>query len=186
MRADIARPPTSNLNLIAGQTAAVLAITSLSDAGQLSLYNSGGPTHPILDVEGWFDDTSDYTPVTPVRLVDTRGPSSVPYGQDTDVAAVVRGHAPPGSGAAVLSVTAVNPSASGYVPVHAGGTAVPVAVAMLVSSETIASMLRAAMPESARDLIAHSQPVAVSTRTATSAMAMRPAIRKPCPPEWAR
>ena len=60
-----------------------------------------------------------------------------------------------------------------------GGAAVPVAVAMLVSSETIASMLRAAMPESARDLIAHSQPVAVSTRTATSAMAMRPAIRSP-------
>lgn len=139
---DTARPPTSNLNLIAGQTAAVLVVASLSDDGQVTLYNSGGPTHLILDVEGWFTSTKDYIPVTPTRLVDTRGPDTVPYGQDTEIPGAALGNAPPGSGAAVLSVTAVNPSASGYVTVHAGGTAVPTTSSLNTSSSgTVANLV---------------------------------------------
>ncbi len=139
---DTARPPTSNLNLIAGQTAAVLVVASLSDDGQVTLYNSGGPTHLILDVEGWFTSTNDYIPVTPTRLVDTRGPDTVPYGQDTEIPGAALGNAPPGSGAAVLSVTAVNPSASGYVTVHAGGTAVPTTSSLNTSSSgTVANLV---------------------------------------------
>ena len=88
-------------------------------------------------------------------------------------AAAVRG-AGPGVGAEQQDVLRASRTPPG------GGT-VPVAVAMFVSSVTIASMLRAAMPESARDLIAHSQPVAVSTSTATRAMAMRPGDEQPVP-----
>ena len=67
----------------------------------------------------------------------------------------------------------------------AGGGAA-VAVARFESSVTMACTLREMMPESARDLIAHSQPVAVSTMTATRATAIRPAISSPCRPECAR
>jgi hypothetical protein len=137
-----ARPNTSNLNLVAGQTAAVLVIAKVGAGGAVNLYNSGGPTHLLLDVEGWFTGTADYTPVPPTRLVDTRGSTTIPYGQDTQVPATTLTTAPPGSGAAVLSVTAVNPSASGYVTVHAGGTPVPLTSSLNTSSgATVANLV---------------------------------------------
>src|SRR5664279_4662198 len=67
-----------------------------------------------------------------------------------------------------------------------GGGAGAVAVAMFESSVTMDCTLRDRIPESARDLIAHSQPVALSTSTATRAMAIRPAISSPSPAECAR
>src|SRR6478752_9042229 len=51
-----------------------------------------------------------------------------------------------------------------YEPGAGGAT---VAVDRFVSSVTTAEMLRETIPESARDLMAHSQPVAVNTITAT-------------------
>src|SRR6478736_3157042 len=70
-----------------------------------------------------------------------------------------------------------------YEPGAGGAT---VAVERLESSVTMAEICRDTMPESARDLIAHSQPVAVNTSTATSATAIRPAISSRCSAVWVR
>jgi hypothetical protein len=59
-----------------------------------------------------------------------------------------------------------------------------VADATLESSLTMALTLRDRMPESARALIDHSQPVTSRTTTATSATATRPAINSPRGAEW--
>ncbi len=121
------RPATSNLNLAARQTAAVLAVVAVDRAGQINVYNSGGPTHVVLDVVGWFTGTTGYAPVTPTRLMDTRtnlGASRNPGG---DIALWVTSDVsiPPDTGAVVLSVTAVQPTASGYLTVHPFGQPLP-------------------------------------------------------------
>jgi alpha-tubulin suppressor-like RCC1 family protein len=119
------RPATSNLNLIAHQTAAVLVVAKLSSAGQLTLYSNGGPTNVILDVAGWFTGSSDYTSLNPVRLLDSRTTTSTSYGTDYQMQISGRGGVPASAGAVVLSVTATSPTSAGSVTVHAGGTKLP-------------------------------------------------------------
>ena len=120
------RPSSSNLNLVPGQTSAVLVIAQLSATGQLSVYNSGGPTHVVIDVLGWFTSTSDYTPIAPFRLIDTRGsfPHGVPYGGSIPVKAPGFTSVPYDAGAVVVSVTAIKPTTAGYLTVHPSGTPV--------------------------------------------------------------
>ncbi len=120
-----ARPATSNLNLAARQTAAVLVVVQPSASGQISFYNSGGPTHLVVDVLGSFNGDGDYTSVTPTRLFDTRGTDTVEYGAENPVAIGGRAGVPATAGAAVLSVTAVKPVKRGFLTVHPDGTAKP-------------------------------------------------------------
>ena len=120
-----ARPTTSNLNLAAHQTAAVLVVAKLSSAGQLTLYSNGGPTNVILDVAGWFTGSSDYTSLNPVRLLDSRLTTSTAFGTDYQMQVSGLGGVPASAGAVVLSVTATSPTSAGTVTVHAGGTKLP-------------------------------------------------------------
>jgi len=53
------RPATSNLNVVAGETRAVLVLAALGSDGAVRLYNNAGAAHLIVDVVGW------YTGVTP-------------------------------------------------------------------------------------------------------------------------
>ena len=77
------RPTASNLNLVAHQTAAVLVVAKLSSAGQVTLFSSGGPTNVVLDVAGWFTGTTDYTPLNPSRLLDSRSTPSTSFARTT-------------------------------------------------------------------------------------------------------
>jgi outer membrane protein assembly factor BamB len=49
-----ARPLTSNLNYVAGQTVPNLVLVKVGAGGQVSLFNSSGSTHVVADVAGWF------------------------------------------------------------------------------------------------------------------------------------
>jgi hypothetical protein len=117
---------TSNLNVGHVETAAALVVAPLNDTGAVGLYGTG-EWDLLLDVQGWFTGTTDYHPITPTRIFDTRRTGRLGYRVDTPL--LVGGLAglavPSTAGAVVVSVTVVKPTAGGYLTVHPGGTAVP-------------------------------------------------------------
>ena len=85
----------------------------------------------VVDVVGWLPTTSWLTTTAPTRIVDTRSglgapTGKVPSGGRIDVTVAGRGGIPStGAVAAVLSVTAPKPAASGWVAAWAAGTTRP-------------------------------------------------------------
>ena len=125
------RPTVSNLNFTPGQTVPNLVTVKLGAGGRVSIYNVNGSTHALADVVGYYDDATVqggwYNPMTPARLLDTRSGNgaSGALGKGGTIALQVtgRGGVPAVSqvSAVVLNVTAVDPSAGGYVTVWPGG-----------------------------------------------------------------
>ncbi len=112
---DVARPIASNLNFVAGQTVPNLVTVRVAASGVLDFYNHTGTTQLIADVVGYYDDDRStnagrFVPVDPVRLLDTRdanrpfGPGEIRHGGVPNA----------GASAAVLNVTATEPTAPGY------------------------------------------------------------------------
>lgn len=64
-------PDVSNLNFSAGATVANAVVVPLASDGTLCASVFGG-AHLIIDVFGYFPAGAGFTPVTPVRMVDTR------------------------------------------------------------------------------------------------------------------
>ena len=129
------RPTSSNVNFSRDETVANLATVRVDANGNLNLYNgSSGTTELIADVEGYYVAGSagaGYVPVTPKRLLDTRsgiGAAKAPVGKDGQVTLQVAGAGPvPATGvtAVALNVTAVSPTAAGYVTVWPDGSSRP-------------------------------------------------------------
>jgi hypothetical protein len=65
------RPNSSNLNFTSGRTIANAVIAPVSASGTVCIFVSGG-AQLIADVSGYFPNGADYTPLSPVRVVDTR------------------------------------------------------------------------------------------------------------------
>ncbi|MFT3791154.1 MAG: Calx-beta domain-containing protein [Rudaea sp.] len=136
---DNARPTTSNLNFVAGQTIANLVVSKVSADGKVSLFNSAGSTDLIADVMGWFPNGSELTSLQPARLLDNRPTGTTVDGQfqhggplgpqaTLDFTVAGRGGVPAsGVGAVVLNVTVTQPTAPGYVTVWPTGSAQPLA-----------------------------------------------------------
>ncbi|MEU8757911.1 hypothetical protein [Streptomyces sp. NPDC048659] len=122
---------TSNVNFTAGQTIPNLVVVPVSEAGEVRFYNHTGTVDLIADVAGYFtmDATgSAYRPITPTRLMDTRAGLGVPKARvgakstvTLDVAGV-GGIPATGVTAVVMNVTAVAPTAGGFVSVFPDGT----------------------------------------------------------------
>ena len=75
--AGLTPPPTSNLNWEAGQTVANRVIVPLGANGAITLANRTGSADAIVDLDGYFTDAaaagaSLFTPIAPVRVLDTR------------------------------------------------------------------------------------------------------------------
>ena len=68
----VTRPTASSVNVSSGQTVANLVIVPLAEDGTVSLYNRAGSVHVIADVVGYFPTGSDFRPVSPKRILDTR------------------------------------------------------------------------------------------------------------------
>ena len=68
---DGATPPTSNLNMVAGQTVPNLVAVRVGAEGKVTVTNAFGATHVIVDLLGWFPDT-EVTGLRPDRVLDTR------------------------------------------------------------------------------------------------------------------
>lgn len=129
--AGAARPGTSNLNYGTGQTVAAMAIVPVDSSGRFTLFASSA-VQLLVDVEGYFSTVATasggalYTPVTPVRLLDTRrtGPALGP-GVTRQLQVTGVGGIPAGVTAVVVNTTVVAPTAAGYVTDYAANTPRP-------------------------------------------------------------
>lgn len=113
-----AAPPTvSNLNLVAGATAANLVTVKLGDGGRVRFRNAAGNLDLLADLSGYYVDGgggASYTGTTPLRLLDTRtssqGPAIGPGEVRTLSVRGVSSGVPAGASAVALNVTAVGPT----------------------------------------------------------------------------
>ncbi len=134
-----ARPWASNLTFAAGETVASRTIVKLGAGGKVTVYNMAGGADVIVDVAGWFTDSTAggslgvLSPLDPARILDTRdGTGGVagalsPFAV-TDVQVTGRGGVPAsGVRAVILNATVTQPAAAGYLTVYPSGTATPLA-----------------------------------------------------------
>jgi hypothetical protein len=131
-----ARPPTSNLNFVKGQTVSNMVIAAVATNGVVDLYNgSTGTVQLVADVSGYYlsgtpTDAGAYRSVTPSRVLNTlagvgalKGAVAANGTVHLKVAGV--GSVPAGVSAVVLNVAVVSPASAGFITVHRGGTARP-------------------------------------------------------------
>lgn len=134
-------PIASNLNFVTGQVVPNAVTAAVGDGGQVDIYNSTGSTDVVVDVLGWLPTDGQFHPIGPARLLDTRpvGPGiSTVDGQWLGVGAIGSGATlalpvvgrigiPSTAYAVVVNVTAVSPTATGFLTVYGSGVARPTA-----------------------------------------------------------
>ena len=127
------RPATSTLNLAASAIVANLAITPTGADGSVCVFTQQA-ADLVVDIEGYFPANSDYRPVAPQRVLETRAPAPIGYsgaspdaGSTVDVAVAGTAGVLPDAEAVVLNVTGVNAGADGFVTVWACDQARPTA-----------------------------------------------------------
>jgi hypothetical protein len=136
----LSAPPTaSNLNVVAGQTAANLVVVPVAADGFISIYNHFGGVDVLVDLVGWFDDGAGFQPVSdaqftglpPSRILDTRDGTGAPAARVDPAGTVTldvtgRGGVPAaGVSAVLINVTAVLPTQVTYLTAYASGTPRP-------------------------------------------------------------
>jgi hypothetical protein len=120
---DHSRPLASNLNYVAGQTVANLAMLGLGKDGSLCLYSSA-PTDVIVDITGYFMPNTGlgFKGITPTRILDTRPGVRL---NATETRTVPLAGLPDGTVGVVANVTATNTAAPGYLTVFPCGQTPP-------------------------------------------------------------
>ncbi|EQD38599.1 peptidase S8 and S53, partial [mine drainage metagenome] len=122
------RPLASNLNWVAGATVANRVIVPVGTNGQIAIYNAQGRANVVIDVTGYFTagasapaGASLYTPLSPVRVLDTRktGHALGPHATMNQQMAGVNG-IPATATAVVTNVTVVGTTANSYLTVYPG------------------------------------------------------------------
>ena len=123
-------PPVSNVNFAAGQTVPNHVMVGVSPTGEITIFNSDGNTHVLVDVVGWFGSELAamgagfvFIAATPMRILDTRADVRLAAGAVRDL--VIPGASTFLYVAAVMNVTVVNPAASGFLTVFPKGDALP-------------------------------------------------------------
>ncbi len=127
-------PVVSNLNFGSGETVPNLVTVEVGSDGKVDFYNgASGTTQVLADLAGYYSASgSSFTPVSPVRLMDTRsglGGVTGPVAADKSVSLQVAGvDGVPSSGvtAVVMNVTVTTPTANGLLTVYPDGASVPV------------------------------------------------------------
>ena len=132
----VARPLSSNLNFAPGDVVPNLVTVGIGSNGQVSLYHQGGTNDLIADVVGYYSPVNGeyFTPLTPVRALDTRttntpSGTAARVGQGGEISLTIANAngVPANATGVVLNVTAVGPTAAGYVTVYPNGVTRPLA-----------------------------------------------------------
>jgi hypothetical protein len=131
------KPSASNLNFVAGQTVSNRVVAKIGTGGKVKLYNNSGATHVVIDVSGWFTDSSaagdpgSFVPLVPQRVLDTRTglggySTKVGAGRSIDVQMTGVGGVPDsGVSAVVFNLTTANGTRSTYLTAYPTGTSKP-------------------------------------------------------------
>lgn len=115
------QPNTSNLNVQPGVDTPNAVIASVGADGTIQVANEFGEVDLLADVSGWIPTGSQYTALTPARILDTRvgtGAAAAPVGAKgrVDVKVTGVGGVPAdGVAAVVLNVTAANATEGTFV-----------------------------------------------------------------------
>jgi hypothetical protein len=124
------QPLASNLNWTAGETVANRVVVPVSSTtGEIAVYNGVGRTDVVVDVDGYFTDGTNlpsngsfFTPVAPIRLVDTRfGGGTLGAGGTYTAQISGQGGISSTATAAVLNLTATNTTAGSFFTDYPGG-----------------------------------------------------------------
>ena len=149
------RPLASSANFVASQTVANAVVARIGTGGKVTIYNSSGTSHLVADVAGWHasarDAGSAFTPVAPVRLLDSRTTQAVGPGGTVRVPVAVP--RPATLTAVALNVTATEPSTGGFLTVHPSGTTLPLASNLnVVAGQTRANFVAVKLADGAVDI----------------------------------
>jgi hypothetical protein len=146
-----ARPASSNLNFVAGQTIPNLVTVPVGSDGAVDIYNRFGNVHVVADLFGYYSTSggSLFQPVTPSRVLDTRSAVGVatttPLGAGATLTLPLAGtNGVPASGvtAVVLNVTATAPSEDGYLTLYPDGQTRPASSNLnFVAGQTIPNLV---------------------------------------------
>jgi hypothetical protein len=119
-----ARPTVSNVNYGAGQYAPDLATVTVGGQGRICLFSLAS-SDVVVDLAGWYGGTETYVPRTPKRIVDTRATGQSRLAAGGALVVDVTASAAPNPDAVTFNLTAVAPSAAGYLtafPAEADGS----------------------------------------------------------------
>ena len=125
-----AKPDVSMVSFVQGQTVPNLVVATVGPDGAVDVQASGGDTHVIADVVGFFSPacgTAKMVALTPTRVLDTRATGQRLTAQRMAEIQLLGTAGLPASGvsAVVLNVTVVRPSEAGFLTVWAAGTERP-------------------------------------------------------------
>ena len=153
------RPTASNLNFNPGDTLANMVIVPVGADGKVDLFNASSGTQLIADVAGYFSASgaSDYTPIDPFRIADTRASGGSPIPGSSAVYVPIDSTASNNSQALditgyVLTTTTTNAVAGGYLTVYPFGVTRPVVSNQNFSAgQTVANLALAASGQDSTD-----------------------------------
>jgi len=128
---------TSNLNIVASSSPiSNTAVSALGSDGKLKVYNRYGTTHIVVDVQGYYTDSTaasgpgGFVPVTPAkRVIDTRTgtgltkAATIPAGGSLTANMSAGGIIPSGSPSAYLDLVVPNATAAGFLAAYPAGSA---------------------------------------------------------------
>lgn len=159
-----ARPNASNVNFAAGQTIATNVTATVAADDKVTIYNSSGSTHVIVDLAGWYGPSGVGGPATgllntlpaPARAIDTRptgtgyaeaefGPDGattpIPGGQSISVQVAGLGGVNADATAVIVNLVAVAPTGSGHLTLYPEGASAPSASTLnYVTGRTVANL----------------------------------------------
>jgi RHS repeat-associated protein len=169
------RPSVRSLSFDNADTVTELVVAKLSSDGKITLYFGSGGGDFMIDVDGYYSatttDNSDvYVPQVDTRSVDTRSgtrtgsctPSCSTLTAGGSITIQMTGHAnvpTSGVGAVSVEVTAINPTAAGYLTVHYLGAA-GLRTVSFASGEAVTDASIVALPPQANGQIVITSSVA--------------------------
>ena len=142
------QPTVSSINFNAGQTIANQVTVKLGEgvhAGKISIFNAGGTTNVLVDVNGYYDPTAGdgFTSLAPARIIDSRpgvghvGPLNAWVGATTQTVTVpsVLSGVPADADAVVLNVTATGGTVNNnFLSIWPAGAAQPTVSSLNVNA----------------------------------------------------
>ncbi len=152
-------PVASSLNFPAGGVVANLVVSQLGTAATVCISPSAA-VHIIVDAVSVFPNGSQYVPLVPQRMLDTRSTGTTidhqfeksgPIAANNDLVLQLSGrqNIPSGTVAVALNIAAINPGAVGFVTAYACGSVVPTASTLnFVTGVTRASLTIVALSAS--------------------------------------
>ena len=152
------KPQASSVNTATGQVRATLVAAKVGANGTVCLVNSGS-TDLIADLQGYEPVTSNYMPLNPERVLDSRPGGQIGYsglkptdGQTVEVKVTGFGNSqiPATAASVLLNVVAVDPDNPGWATVYPCGSPRPVASNLNFTTGSISNYVSAKVGDGGR------------------------------------